>query len=119
MPHIFSTLANDQLYANWVPGPADTPIRGASILIRGGTGVANDRLITPLGVATQVTDTELAELEKNTVFLEHRRDGFIRVQTKRADPEKVASDMNLKDRSAPLTPADFAADPESPQSVLN
>ena len=118
MNHVFSTLANDQLYTNWIPGH-DLPIKGPSVLIKGGTGVANDRLVTPLGVVTPVSDEQLAELNKNEGFKQHLKEGFIRVQAKRADPEKVAADMNLKDRSAPLTPADFAADPESPQPVLN
>ena len=118
MNHVFSTLANDQLYTNWMPGP-DIPVKGASVLIKGGTGVANDRLITPLGVATEVTDSELAELQKNPVFLQHQKDSFVVVRQKKADPEKVAADMNRKDKSAPLTPSDFAAEAEAPQPVLN
>lgn len=116
MPHVFSTIANDQLYTNWLPGP-DLPIKGAQVLIKGGTGVANDRLITPLGVATQVSDDELGELRKNPVFLQHEKDGFIRVRDKRADPEKVAADMNLKDPSAPITPAHYESASEDAVKV--
>jgi hypothetical protein len=105
--YIFSTLANDQLYTNWIKGGADLPIKGPSVLVKGGTGVANDRLITPIGVATEVSDEELAQLELNQVFTKHKQDGFITIRTKKAEAEKVASDMNMKDKSAPLTPASF------------
>jgi hypothetical protein len=105
--YVFSTLANDQRYTNWLKGGADMPVKGHSVLIQGGTGVANDRFITPLGVATEVSDLDLEELEKNQVFTKHKADGFITIRTKKADAEKVASDMNMKDKSAPLTPASF------------
>lgn len=106
--YVFSTLANDQLYQNWLPGGGDIPIKGHSVLVKGGTGVANDRLITPLGVSTEITEEDLGELEKNPVFQKHQADGFMIVRAKKAEAEKVASDMNLKDKSAPLTASDFS-----------
>ncbi|MDE1905347.1 MAG: hypothetical protein KGH75_02700 [Rhodospirillales bacterium] len=112
MPHIYSTLANDQQYQNWhppVPGH-DSHQPGQFVVIKGGTGVANDRLITPLGVHTEVDDAQLAHLEANAVFKLHRDNGFIRVEKKKFDPEKVAASMALNDKSAPATPAD--ASPE-------
>jgi len=105
--YVFSTLANDQLYTNWIQGGADIPIKGHSVLIKGGTGVANDRLITPLGVSTEITDYDLEELQKNVSFKAHEKDGFIVVKAKKAETEKVAADMNLKDESAPMTEADY------------
>lgn len=105
--HVFSTLANDQLYTNWHQGGADLPIKGHSVLIKGGTGVANDRLITPMGVSTEITEHDLEELQRNPVFREHEAKGFLIVKSKKADAEKVASDMNLDDESAPLTDADY------------
>ena len=88
--YVFSTLANDQLYQNWEQGGGDVPIKGHGVFIKGGTGVANDRLITPIGVATEVSDFDLSELEKNVVFGKHRDAGFIVVRAKSADVEKVA-----------------------------
>jgi len=105
--YVFSTLANDQLYTNWHSGGADLPIKGHSVLIKGGTGVANDRLITPLGVSTEITDHDLEELQRNASFKDHEAKGFIVVKAKTAEAEKVASDMNLDDESAPLTEADY------------
>ena len=110
--YVFSTLANDQLYQNWLQGGNDLPIQDVGVMIKGGTGVANDRLITPIGVATEVDDADYDALKKNPVFLKHVADGFLTVQTKKAEAEKVASDMNLKDKSAPLTPSDFSAEDE-------
>lgn len=108
--YVFSTLANDQKYTNWLKGGGDLPIQGHSVVIEGGTGVSDKRLITPLGVATEVSDEDMAELEKNPVFLKHKAEGFISVSKKKADAEKVASGMNLGDKSAPLTDASFKED---------
>ena len=108
--YVFSTLANDQNYTNWLKGGGDVPIKGYSVLIKGGTGVANDRLITPMGISTEINELDLSELENNVVFQKHKASGFIVVKQKAADPEKVAADMNRKDESAPLTEADYSAD---------
>ena len=105
--YVFSTLANDQLYTNWIQGGADLPIKGHSVLIKGGTGVANDRLITPIGVSTEITDYDLEELQKNPSFKDHETKGFLVVKAKNLEAEKVASDMNMEDESAPLTEAEY------------
>lgn len=105
--HVFSTLANDQRYVNYASNPEGIPLATSDILIKGGAGVANDRLITPQGVHTEVTEEAMAELEKNPVFKVHKRNGFITVQARRADPDKVATDMNARDKSKPFTPADY------------
>lgn len=116
--YIFSTLANDQNYTNWVKGGGDVPIKGHSVLIKGGTGVANNRLITPLGVSTEITDFDLEELKNNPAFLEHQKAGFIVVRNKKTDTEKVASEMNLKDESAPMTEADYASTDDAPKYAV-
>lgn len=113
--HVFSTLANDQLYQNWLQGGNDMPMKDVGVLIKGGTGVANDRLITPIGVATEIDDAEYEALQKNPVFLKHEKDGFITVSKKATAVEKVVPDMNLKDKSAPLTASDYAKDEDAPK----
>ena len=115
--YVFSTLANDQLYTNWMPGGSDMPVKGHSVLIKGGTGVANDRLITPLGISTEITDYDLEELQKNPSFKSHEKEGFIVVKAKKAEAEKVAADMNLKDESAPLTESDYSAE-DAPKTAI-
>jgi len=115
--YVFSTLANDQQYVNWVKNDNGNNEKQHPVLIKGGTGVANDRFVTPLGVATEVDENQLAELKKNPCFIEHEKLGFIVVQSKKADPEKVAADMDLKDKSAPITPSDYKEEGEEALTV--
>jgi hypothetical protein len=107
MSHVFCTLSNDQLYTNYEAGAGGVSIAVEKVLINGGAGIANKRLITPLGVATEVNDNELKALHNNPDFLEHKKRGFIVVRDKKADPEKVATDMQQRDKSAPMTEADY------------
>ncbi|CAH0447399.1 hypothetical protein LMG10661_03465 [Ralstonia syzygii subsp. syzygii] len=107
MNYVYSTATCDTAYGVWTKGGGDLPIRARSIVIRGGTGVANKHLITPRGVVTQVTDEELGILEQDDAFKRHVERGFIRVERMKADPEKVAADMNGRDAASPLVPADF------------
>lgn len=105
--HVFSTLANDQRYVNYTTNPEGIPLPTSDIFIKGGAGVANDRLITPYGVATEVPEEHMAELEKNPVFQKHKKAGYITIRERKADADKVATDMNARDPSKPLTPADY------------
>lgn len=108
MPYVFSTTTCDQRYQNYTwNDPREMPTPTYSVFIKGGTGVANDRLITPIGVMTEITDQDLIELEKNEDFKRHKKAGFIVVQNKKDDPEKVAANMARKDKSAPITESDF------------
>lgn len=77
----------------------------------------NDRFITPLGVATEVSKEELALLEKNPVFQMHKENGYIIVQDKKADAEKVASNMQGNDGSAPLTPSNYKSKRSKPEDL--
>lgn len=104
---VFSTLAADVEYIEWLKTGNDLPARGRSVVIKGGAGVANDRIVTPMGVSTQIDAAHLPWLEENHLFALHKENGHIVVQAKAADPEKVAADMNLNDPSAPLTPSSY------------
>lgn len=106
MLYVFSTLASDVAYTNHVPGGADLPIELPPVLIKGGAGVANDRLITPRGVATPVTEEQVEYLRANPVFQLHEENGFITVSDTNLDPDKVAADMTGRDNSAPIVPQD-------------
>jgi len=106
--YVFSSLANPQRFIQYASGGADIPVpMGDGILIAGGTGVANRNLITPLGVMTEVSDEDAAYLAKVPAFQAHVKAGHITIEKKRADPEKVAAGMNMRDGGAPKTPADF------------
>ncbi len=105
--HVFSTLANDQRYINYTKGGNETPIPEREVYIKGGAGMANDRLITPLGVMTTVSEEDVATLKANHVFQLHEKNGHVVIRERSADPEKVAADMNRMDKSAPITPSHY------------
>ncbi len=106
---IFSTLASDVAYTNHAQGGADMPIDLPPVLIKGGAGVANDRIVTPRGVATTVTEEQVEYLRANQVFQLHEKNGFVMVSETYADPDTVAADMTGRDNSAPVVPQDNIA----------
>lgn len=104
--YVFSTLACDQLYTNWQVSSitGQDPIHVGHVLVKGGAGIANSRtLVTPQGVATEVTDEQLALLEQNEDFKRHKSGGYIRVEARSKDVDKVAADMSAGDKSRPYT----------------
>lgn len=78
-----------------------------TIRIKGGANVRNKyTLATPTGVVTEVSDEDLALLQKDPAFKIHVAKGFMKVMS----TEKVdVSDMEKKDRSAQLTDSEHAA----------
>jgi len=111
MPYVFSTLTASNTYTLTAPGGADLPVVARSVTIAGGSNIPDKRLITPIGVMTEVTDEDYAWLQDNEVFKLHLKNGFLTVRERSADPEQVASDMITRDQSAPLVDADFEAAP--------
>ena len=106
---IFSTLASDVAYTNHERGGADLPVALPPVTIKGGAGVANDRLITPRGVVTRVSEEDVAYLRRNPIFCLHEKNGFVLVSASEGDPDKVAADMTGRDNSAPVVPQDNIA----------
>lgn len=107
MNYIYSTLASNTRYATYQDTASDMPVIASSITIRGGAGVADKHFITPRGAVTEVTDAELEALKNNTVFKRHVERGFIVIDTKKQDVEKVVSEMEARDNSAPVVPQDY------------
>lgn len=108
--YVYSTLTNDQRYNIYADGGGDVPVKTGSVLIRGGTGLADKKtLVTPTGaIPTQITDEEHEKLKSNSVFVEHEKNGFVVVMKSREDGEKVATaGMETRDASAQLMEADF------------
>jgi hypothetical protein len=105
--HVYSTMSADVTYHAYVNVAGQASSR-KSVLINGGSAVANKQLYTPMGVRTEVSDEDLELLKADKVFLAHMNNGFIKIDTKKIDPEKaVASGMEVRDKSAPKTPEDF------------
>ena len=106
--HVYSKMAADVTYNDYVPG-GDIPRVARSVTIKGGAGVANMNIITPYGVHTEITEEERDMLLKNGIFQLHRDGGFVTIEEKKEDPDRVATNLTAgPDPSAPLTPEDFA-----------
>lgn len=106
---VFSTLASSVAYTNHVQGGADLPIALEPVTIHGGAGVANDRIVTPRGVATRVTEEQVEYLRANPIFRLHEENGFVMVSDHDVAPDIAAADMTGRDNSAPVVPQDNIA----------
>jgi hypothetical protein len=110
MPYVASTLSNDQNYTVWntPPNEGSKIARPATavkrIFIAGRANVAN-KLTTPEGVITAVTEEEVVLLKTNPVFKIHEANGHVKIIARQADPAKVAKDMTARDDSAQLNAA--------------
>jgi len=104
---IFSTLTASQNYTTYAQGGADLPLTDRQILIRGGANLADKHIITPRGVATEVTEEQYAVLQTIDAFQQHLKGGFLSVSKTKPEEEVAAADLNSRDDSAPLTPQDY------------
>lgn len=92
--YVYSTLTSSQYYSDGEN----------KVLINGGANIRDRYAIhTPRGVATKVTDEQMAVLEKSGLFKAHQERGFLEVSTFKKDADKVAKDMTPADKSAPDT----------------
>lgn len=106
--YVYSTLSSSVNYPVYGKGGGDLPLIERNITIQGGANIPDKYMRTPDGaVITPVSEEDLAALEANSVFRLHKDNGFIRVEDKKHDGEKVAADMTGRDQSAPLVDADF------------
>lgn len=109
--YVYSTLTCDNEYHSFVQGGADLPMSQASVLIKGGAGVANNRVVTPQGVRTEITEQDLEVLRSNKVFELHEQNGFVKVEVDLlVDADVVAADMASRDGGAPVVPQDLPTD---------
>lgn len=104
--YVYSTLANDQRYVERNQNRSEV----AAVFIAGKANIPNRHMLTSRGVVTEVTDEQLAILRKNAVFLLHEKNGFLSVERRKGDADKVADSMNNNDQSAPDTEAKLAAE---------
>lgn len=111
---IYSTLATPQRFAVYdMPDATDAaqmgrlPVLRHEVLIKGGAGIASKNLITENGVPTQIEQADYDAICELASFKKFVDDGFIRVERKRYDIDKMVSDMNPRDPGGPLTPADY------------
>lgn len=110
MPYVYSTLTCGNVFPVYAPknDPRDLSRIVHKIEIKGGHGIKKQKEIyTPMGVRTEVSESDLELLLKNKSFQMQVKAGYITVDNKKVVAEKRAADMNPKDASAPLTPKDF------------
>jgi hypothetical protein len=113
--HIFSTMTANVDYNGYSPaGDGSLSVVDRKVTIKGGAGIANKHLVTPLGVHTEISHEEMEFLNSNGIFCKHRDNGFISIQSRDVPPEKVSADMNREGNSpdsnpgsSPLSPSDF------------
>lgn len=110
--YVYSTMSQDVKYSVY-GGRADLPVALRSVLIKGGAGVINKRLLTPNGVATEINEEEHAVLmggdgnKPNELFEKHAKSGFVKVEKKSIKVDKAVKDLEKKDKSAQYEDKDF------------
>ncbi len=92
--------------------------RKMMVTINGGHGVSNKHFVTPRGVVTQVSDEDMEWLQHDEAFKRHQKAGFIVVDRKKRNPEKVAAEMQDKDGSAPITPDDYETESDGTTKIF-
>ena len=106
--YVFSTLTANQKYPIWAKVPGrDLPVQKSYVLIRGGANLPSKTLVTPQGVMTPIIDEQYEQLKQSSGFKKHLANGFLSVEDKPYDIDKVVSDLEEKDTSAPMTAKDF------------
>ena len=98
MNYVYSTLTADNAYGT----------EAGTVVVFGRSGARmRGKLDTPKGVATRVTDEQLAALEKHPLFKRHQQGGFISIQKKELTETKVDKlidgEMSAADKSAQET----------------
>lgn len=107
--YIYSTISADQKYTFYDTTKNDMPTPRGHVFVAGKANIANKQLITPKGVVTKVSDDQYKWLQACDMFQRHVKRGYIKVEDKLHDAGKVASDMEARDASAPLTDGDMEA----------
>jgi len=115
--YIYSTLAAPVRYESHTKGGGDIPTVASSVLINGGAGVADKHFITPRGVVTPVTEEEFAALQENDLFKLHVTNGYITHEKKQKSVEDAVADMEARDVSDPVQPADYIAEGIEPPTT--
>ena len=106
--YLFSTLTFDNLYVIYKKTDVNAnPVIEKKVLIKGGHLMATKSLITPKGIMTEISDEDFEVLKQDYGFIQHEKNGFLKVEKKKMDAEKASISMEQKDGSTPKTPEDF------------
>jgi hypothetical protein len=108
--YIYSTCPQDFAFAVYQQLADGSSHATRHILVKGGGSIpiqAGSGFHTPLGVVTEVSDEDLADLKKDWSFNHYVNQGFMRIDSKKVDVEKVAGDMNIDLPSTPASESDI------------
>lgn len=110
--YIYSTASNDVNFVNWKKtSERSVTIPEGNIKIKGGANVPNSNLMTPKGVVTPVTQSQLDFLEKNKLFNSLIDQGFLKITKNKIKISKAVKDMEEKDKCANLRESDYKKPP--------
>lgn len=104
MPYITSTMSNSVNYAVYGKSAGGLPIVVKEITVNGGSNVINKVLVTPQGVVTQVSDSDLELLENHPVFKMHKENGYLKVH--KTEKENTTG-LEMRDASAQRIDSDY------------
>jgi len=109
MKYIYSTMSADNKVATYAKNAEGKPVVTGAITINGKANVINKRtLITPKGALTTLDDKEYDLIKDDNHFKKWIEKGFIKVESKKAEADEVASkDMTKKDKSAQKKEEDY------------
>ena len=110
MKYIYSTMSSDNDIVFYADGASkNQKVKTGKVTINGKANVANKRtFITPRGALTTLDDKAYDLIKENSSFKKWVEKGFIKVETKQADADEVASkDMTKKDKSAQKSKDDY------------
>jgi hypothetical protein len=116
MPYVYSTATNDITYIEYYDPATEGALRTIKrkMTIRGGAGrPAKRTLITPYGLATEVSEEGLTWLEAQPAFQRHVATGFMLTSKNKKDADVMAADMAQRDGSAQLVPNDFSPEEQA------
>jgi hypothetical protein len=118
--HVYSTLTASQKFPAWKQGGADLKVYDKFVCVKGGANLTDKNFVTPQGVVTSLTDDEYEMVKDNATFNKFVDRGFFKVTKKKvSDISKAVSDLNARDKSAPLTDGDFEKDKAPKLNVVN
>lgn len=112
MYHVFSTLASSTKYVKYrdpVPGAHNVGV--GHVLIKGGSGIHQKAIGTPLGVHTGVSEQDYEWLKDDPHFKQHVKNGYVTVRKAEVSPEIAAAEMVTFDRQSdacPVVPQEFS-----------
>lgn len=110
MLYIVSTMSSSVEYCNYDTSRKDINVLLDSVVIKGGTGVADKKTLICAegGIITPITEQQFEWLKNNPLFKHHQNNGFLKVVKSKSEAERQADKPELlKDKSAQLKDKDF------------